>query len=68
MDASFLEKTWDSILSRDPKKISAAFCDLNRANQKVVVAHLQKMVSEDGWHPEQVQSARVALQVIREDE
>lgn len=65
MDSSYLEHTWDSILSRDPKRIYEAFTDLDRPSQKVVINHLRKMVSEEGWHIEQIKSARIALEAIK---
>jgi len=30
-----------------------------------VRAHLVRMISEDGWHPGQVQSASIALEAIK---
>jgi hypothetical protein len=65
---SFLEQTWDGILSRDPQRIGIVFSSLSEENQKVVLDHLHKMVSESGWHPEQVTSAHAALNVIESKE
>ncbi|MCX6053695.1 MAG: hypothetical protein NTZ74_02040 [Chloroflexi bacterium] len=62
----FLELIWDQILSRDAKKINAAYPNLDPDSQKTVVNHLQRMVTENDWHPEQVRSARIALDVIKE--
>lgn len=64
MKRSFLEQTWDSILSRDATKIREMFTSLDVESQKVVIAHLHKMVTEEGWHPEQVKSASMALKAI----
>lgn len=61
---AFLEQTWDGILSREAHKVTSVYTGLNDENRKVVLAHLHKMAEEDGWHPEQVKSARYALQVI----
>lgn len=61
---AFLEKTWDSLLSRDPQQIQNTFAALDPASQKVVVSHLKKMVSEEGWHSEQVISAQAALNAL----
>lgn len=61
---SFLEKTWDDILSRDPKKIALVFTNLGKEDQAVVLGHLHKMTEESGWHPEQVISAQTALNVL----
>lgn len=61
---SFLETTWDGILSRDEQFIKDTFTSLSEADREVVKAHLVKMTTEEGWHAEQVVSARIALQVI----
>jgi len=65
-DESYLESTWNSLLSRDPSLIRLAYAALDAASKKVVVDHLQKMCSEEGWHPEQVISAQVALNALIE--
>jgi hypothetical protein len=62
---AFLEKTWDSLLSRDPDRIERTYLALDKDSQHVVLEHLKKMAVEPGWQPEQVTSARAALQVIR---
>ena len=61
---AFLEKTWDGLLSRDRHSIMQTFNCLDSANQHVVLEHLKKMANETGWHPEQVLSAKVALEAI----
>jgi hypothetical protein len=61
---SFLEKAWDDLLSRDTDRIKSRFRALDPQSQKTVMEHLQKMVSESGWHPEQVVSATFALQTL----
>jgi hypothetical protein len=65
-EKSFIESTWDSILSRDPSQIRLAYAALDAASKKVVADHLQTMCIEEGWHPEQVISAQAALRVISE--
>lgn len=62
----FLEQLWDRILSREPEQIRQAFGELLAADQAVVLGHLEKMVSEDGWHAEQVISARLALETLQQ--
>lgn len=52
-----LEILWDAILSRKPEQIRAAFLPLNPDERKELIAHLKRMVSEEGWHPEQRKSA-----------
>ncbi|HNR01914.1 MAG TPA: hypothetical protein PKK59_05205 [Anaerolineaceae bacterium] len=61
---SYLEQIWDGILSREEARIRSAFHMLDQSSREVVFQHLQKMSREDGWHPEQVNSARIALDVI----
>jgi len=59
-----LEILWDGLLSRDEKRIIAVFQFLDKSSQLEVVTHLNRMVSEEGWHPEQVLSAQAALNAI----
>jgi len=59
-----LETIWNSLLSRDPDEIRKVFSELDPASRKVVLNHLNAMVSEEGWHPEQVSSARIALKAL----
>jgi hypothetical protein len=60
-----LEKLWSDILSRDECLITAAFDRLDTHSQRTVLHHLQKMISESGWHPEQRKSAQVAFDVLK---
>jgi PleD family two-component response regulator len=60
-----VEIFWDSILSREPQKILAAYRILEKSEQARVLAHLQRMVSEEGWHTEQRISAQTALQILQ---
>lgn len=62
---AFLEKTWDALLSRETEQIQSTYLSLDGQNQRVVLEHLKKMVSEPGWHPEQMTSARAALDAIQ---
>jgi hypothetical protein len=57
---------WDAILSRQAERIQNVYQLLDPASQSALSAHLRRMASEDGWHPEQVKSAQVALEAIRE--
>ncbi len=61
---SYLEKAWDDLLSRDADRINNRFRALDPQSQKTVMEHLQKMISESGWHIEQVLSAQVAVQTL----
>lgn len=59
-----LEILWDGLLSRDAGRIQSAFKLLDTQSQREVVIHLKRMVTEEGWHPEQVLSAQAALNAI----
>lgn len=59
-----LEIFWDAILSRQPEQIRAAFAPLDAQDRRDLIAHLQRMVSEEGWHPEQRKSAQTALDTL----
>ncbi|GAP10392.1 hypothetical protein BECAL_01559 [Bellilinea caldifistulae] len=59
-----LELFWDNLLSRNPAQIEKAFLELDKHSKQAIIAHLQKMTSEPGWHPEQVKSAQIALKII----
>jgi hypothetical protein len=62
----YLETVWDGILSRDSQKIREIFASLDQDSQETIRAHLKRMVGEEGWHPEQILSARYALQALNE--
>lgn len=59
-----LEALWEGLLSRQPQRIQDAYQSLTGDEQRAVYAHLQRMASEAGWHPEQVISAQKALEVL----
>ena len=59
-----LEGLWEDLLSRQPELIWAAFDSLDKPSQKAVFTHLQRMVSEVGWQPEQQVSAKAAIQAL----
>jgi len=59
-----VELFWESLLSRQPDQIQAAFNSVDKTTQAQVLEHLQQMVTEEGWHPEQVLSARTALEIL----
>lgn len=63
-DGKDLEELWDGLLSRDPERVRAAFSLLEEREQKSVVTHLQRMVSEPDWQPGQRESARSALEIL----
>jgi hypothetical protein len=59
-----LELIWDNLLSRQADFIRPAFASLSEQDQQTVLAHLQRMVTEPGWQPEQRISAKAALDVL----
>lgn len=59
-----LEVLWNKILSRNAKQVRAAYASLDPASQTEVLQHLQRMATEDGWHPEQRKSAEAALAAL----
>jgi hypothetical protein len=59
-----LETLWDDLLSRQPERVRAAYTSMKTSEQKAVVAHLQRMVDEPGWQPEQRSSALAALKAL----
>ena len=63
-----LERFWDAVLSRQPRRIRAAVRTLDPPARAALIAHLQRMANEEGWHPEQRASAQAALAVIMKDE
>ena len=56
-----LELLWDELLSRQPERIREVFGSLDAPSQKIILTHLETMVRETGWQPEQRISARAAL-------
>ncbi|MBN1679065.1 MAG: hypothetical protein JW966_02155 [Anaerolineae bacterium] len=59
-----LEEFWGIMLGREPAAICALWRSLPADEQQAVSAHLQRMVSEDGWHDQQRLSARIALDAL----
>lgn len=61
-----LEDLWTVLLSGNAGLIRRVWGDLTDDEAKSVVAHLNKMVEEEGYSEEQKGSARKALEAIRE--
>lgn len=59
-----LENLWDRILSGNAEVVQEAFYSLDAEKQSSILAHLQRMVAEDGWQPEQISSAKAALEAL----
>ena len=62
----YVEQIWDNLLSREPGSVRDAYSTLDKEEQAAVLAHLRKMASEPGWHPEQKKSADIALEELGE--
>jgi hypothetical protein len=61
-----LESIWDGLLSCNPMRIRATFTSILSEDRPHILAHLQRMVTENDWLPEQKHSAQSALAVLRE--
>lgn len=55
------EYLWENLLSRQPGLINEAFTSLDKDQRQAVLDHLQKMINQPGWQPEQRISAQAAL-------
>jgi hypothetical protein len=62
--SDWLETLWGDLLSEEPDRVVAAFVTLPADEQTAILAHLGRMVSEDGWAEVQRQSAGAALRAI----
>ena len=62
-----LEDLWDALLSRQVEHVRAAFYSLDEDRKAAVYDHLQRMVSEPDWHPEQRLSAQAALNALKNE-
>lgn len=66
MEERALEELWGNLLSRQPELIRPVFARLAAEEQQEVIAHLQRMSSEAGWHIEQRRSAEAALAALQD--
>jgi len=62
------EQIWEAILSRQPDVIRRAFLQLDEASRASVMAHLHKMAVGEGWQAEQSNSARIAIDALKDFE
>jgi hypothetical protein len=62
-----LENLWDGLLSRQADLILRAFNSIDKEGKEAVIQHLKRMSTELGWHPEQVASAKSALDALEEE-
>lgn len=63
-----LDELWDLLLSGDPAQVREAYASLGPNEQAAVLAHLERMATEEGWQDIQRASARTALEAIRNSE
>lgn len=61
-----LEEIWDGLLSRETEKIRMIYQTLDENSRKTAFQHLQKMSTEEGWHPDQRLSAQTALAALKD--
>jgi len=60
-----LEQFWNAVLSRHPQRIRRVVKPLDAPARAALLAHLQSMVNEEGWLPQQRESAQTAIDVIQ---
>lgn len=66
---SWLESFWAEILSRDPQRVTSAINSLeDEEERQAIIAHLQRMATEEGWAEPQKASARAALEALDKKE
>ena len=63
---TFLENLWNNILSREAELICEQYEALSEIDQATVWEHLNKMANEEGWHPEQMKSATIAIEALKD--
>ena len=62
--ASGPDDLWGSLLSRQPSVIRRVFIALDLASRQVVINHMEIMATQPGWQPQQIESAKFALEVL----
>jgi len=58
------EYLWENLLSRQPVLINEAFTSLDKDQRQAILDHLQKMINQPGWQPEQRISAQAAFDTL----
>ena len=61
-----LEDFWTTLLSGNAGLIRRVWSDLTDDEARAVVAHLKRMMEDEGYSEEQKQAAQKALEAIRE--
>lgn len=59
-------RLWAELLSREPERILRALESLPGEDRRRIQDHLERMATEPGWHPPQRESARAALEALRD--
>lgn len=59
-----VEDVWGELLSEEEIKILSVYNRLSATEKDYVINHLNRMASEEGWHPSQTRSATYALEVL----
>jgi hypothetical protein len=57
---------WTEILSRNEEQIRQSFLSLSQTEKITIRAHLIKMTTEPDWHPQQIKSAQIALDAVKD--
>ena len=60
-----LERIWNGVLSKDPDTIQKTYRSLDKASKSVILQHLERMVTEEGWVEAQAAAAQAALTAIK---
>ena len=58
------EDLWSAMLSEEKGKINNILLILSPSEVEFVFNHLNKITTEDGWHPSQQRSAAFALDIM----
>ena len=62
------EVFWGEILSRQAERVQTAYSTLSEDEKFAILKHLKRMTTEPGWHPDQVESASTALEILKDKE
>jgi hypothetical protein len=63
----WLEEFWENMLSEEPRRIIAAWSQLDDNEKNSIYVHLTGMTTGDGWLDVQRQSAQIALNTIDQE-
>lgn len=63
-----LELLWADLLSEESDRVVAAWITLDEGEQSSVIAHLQRMITEEGYAESQADAAQAALHIIENED